>query len=158
MKFIADCHLGKIAKYLRIFGFDTLYFQSIDDNDIIEISHREQRLLLTSDKILYERMKHHNALYLLHAGFEEQLREIFHHYKLFDKCKPLSRCIKCNGELEKIEKQEVLEELKAKTKKYFDTFARCKECGRVYWHGDHYKNMLKFTDEFIAENKKETKF
>jgi uncharacterized protein with PIN domain len=73
MKFIADCHLGKIAKYLRIFGFDTLYFQSMDDDSIIEIAHKEQRYLLTSDKILYERMKHHNALYLVHAVFEEQL-------------------------------------------------------------------------------------
>lgn len=158
MKFIADCHLGKIAKYLRIFGFDTLYFQSIDDDDIIEIAQKEERALLTSDKVLYERMKHHNALYLAHAGFEEKLRDIFHHYKLFDKTKPLSRCIKCNGELEEIDKLEVIDELMAKTKKYFDTFARCKECGAVYWHGDHYKNMLKFVDEFIAKNKKETKF
>ncbi|MBE0515082.1 Mut7-C RNAse domain-containing protein [Sulfurimonas sp.] len=158
MKFIADCHLGKIAKYLRIFGFDTLYFQSIDDDDIIEIAQKEERVLLTSDKVLYERMRHHNALYLAHAGFEEHLREIFYHYKLFDKVKPLSICIKCNGELEEIDKLEIIDELKAKTKKYFDTFARCKECGRVYWHGDHYKNMLKFVDEFIAKYKKETEF
>ncbi|WP_345980870.1 Mut7-C RNAse domain-containing protein [Sulfurimonas sp. HSL3-2] len=158
MKFIADCHLGKIAKYLRIFGFNTLYFQSIDDDDIIEIAQKEERFLLTSDKILFQRMKHHDALYLVHAGFEEQLKEIFHHYKLFDKTRPLSRCIKCNGELEKIEKLEIIEELKAKTRKYFDTFEKCKECGTVYWHGDHYKNMLKFVDEFIAQNKKETKF
>lgn len=158
MKFIADCHLGKIAKYLRMFGFDTLYFQSIDDDDIIDIAAKEERFVLTSDKELYQRMKHHNALYLEHADFETQIKEIFRHYKLFDKCKPLSRCIKCNGELEKIDKQEVIEELKAKTKKHFDTFDKCKECGTVYWHGDHYKNMLKFVNDFIAENKKNSKF
>lgn len=158
MRFIADCHLGKIAKYLRIFGFDTLYFQSIDDDDIIDIAKKEERYLLTSDKILYQRMKHHNALYITHAGFEKQLKEIFHHYKLFDKCDPMSRCIRCNGVLKKIEKQEVIEELKAKTKKYFDTFYRCEECGKIYWHGDHYKNMLKFVNRFIAQNRKSTNY
>jgi len=153
MKFIADCHLGKIAKYLRIFGFDTLYFQSIDDDYIIEIAIKEERFVLTSDKELYRRLKNHNALYLEHADFETQLKEIFHHYGLFDKCKPLSRCIKCNGEIEKIDKLEAMQELKAKTTKYFNTFDRCKECGTVYWRGDHYKNMLKFVEEFIAKNK-----
>ena len=157
MKFIADCHLGKVAKYLRIFGFDTLYFQSIDDDDIIDIALKEDRFVLTSDKELYERMKKHNALYLVHAEFETQLKEVFAHYKLFDKVKPLSRCITCNGEIEHIDKQEVIDELKEKTKKYYDNFDRCKSCGRVYWHGDHYKNMLRFVQQFIAENKKETK-
>jgi len=155
MKFIADCHLGKIAKYLRIFGLDTLYFQTIDDNDILDIATKENRIILTSDKELFLRAKHLDALYIDHAKFEEQLQKIFWHYKLFDKVAPLSRCIKCNGKLKKIEKSEVIAELKMKTKKYFDIFHICEECGSVYWHGDHYKNMLKFVNKFIAKNKKE---
>lgn len=150
MKFIADCHLGKVAKYLRIFGFDTLFFQTIDDNDIIKIAEDEGRLVLTSDKELYKRMKKHNALYLPHADFETQLKEVFEHYNLFRQVNPLSRCIACNGELEKVDKQEIINELEEKTKKYFNDFDRCKNCGRVYWHGDHYKKMLKFVESFIT--------
>jgi len=154
MKFFADCHLGKIAKYLRVFGFDTLYFQTIDDDDIIDIAKKEDRFILTSDKELFLRVKHLDALYLSHAEFEEQLKKIFLHYKLFDKTAPLSRCIKCNGMLKKIDKKEVVADLKIKTKKYFDTFHICEECGSVYWQGDHYKNMLKFVKDFIAQNTK----
>lgn len=154
MKFIADCHLGKVAKYLRIFGFNTLYFQTIDDNDIIKIAEDEGRLVLTSDKELYERMKKHNTLYLSHADFQTQLKKVFEHYDLFDKVEPLSRCIACNGELEKVDKQEIIDELQEKTKKYFDNFDRCKNCGKVYWHGDHYKKMLQFVESFITNYNK----
>lgn len=154
MKFIADCHLGKIAKYLRIFGFDTLYFQTIDDDDIIDIAKREDRFILTSDKELYQRVKNLNALYLNHAKFEEQLKEIFRHYDLFDKCIPFSRCTECNEKLQKVQKSEIIDTLQLKTSKYFDTFEQCKGCAKVYWKGDHYKRMHKFVDEFIQKNKK----
>lgn len=157
MKFIADCHLGKVAKYLRIFGFDTLYFQSIDDNDILCIAQKEGRIILTSDRELYSRAKGLDAFYVLHARFEEQLERIFLHFKLFESCAPLSRCIKCNGNLVKIKKSEVIEELQSKTKKYFDNFYRCEACGSLYWHGDHYKNMLKFVNHFIAQHSKKRK-
>ena len=156
MKFFADCHLGKIAKYLRIFGFDTLYFQTIDDDDILDIATKEDRIILTSDKELFLRSKHLDALYVAHGEFEEQLKKIFWHYNLFDKSVPMSRCIKCNGKLKKIEKAEVISDLKIKTKKYFDTFHICEDCGSIYWPGDHHKNMLKFVNDFIAQNKKES--
>jgi len=152
MKFIADCHLGKIAKYLRIFGFDTLYFQSIDDDDIVTIAKEQNRLVLTSDKELYQRVKHLNGMYIQHADFLKQLKDIFNHYKLYDKCKPLSRCIECNGTVKAVDKDEIECILKPKTSKYFDYFEKCEVCSKVYWHGDHYKNMSKFVNDFL--NKK----
>ncbi len=151
MKFIADCHLGKIAKYLRIFGFDTLYFQTIDDNDIIKIAKKENRIVLTSDVELYQRLKDTNILYIYHGKFEEQLLEIFNYYNFFDKCVPFTLCIECNGELKNVLKNEVIDHIPPKTKLYHDDFLKCKECGKVYWQGDHFKKMQKFVNSFISK-------
>lgn len=150
MRFIADCHLGKVAKYLRLFGFDTLYFQTIDDNDIIDIAKKENRVVLTSDKELFERMKT-KALYIPHGEFEIQLKYIFLRFDLLDKINPFSRCIACNGKLEKVDKYSLMKDLKIKTKIFHDNFEKCKQCGKIYWHGDHYKKMFKFVNNFIKE-------
>ncbi len=150
MKFIADCHLGKVAKYLRIFGFDTLYFQSIDDNDIINIANQEGRIVLTSDKELYSRIKH-KALYIIHGEFEEQLRAIFKHSDLYKQINPFSICIECNGKLEKVSKNEVIDSVDLKTQIFHDNFDRCTKCGRIYWEGDHFKSMKAFVDVFLEK-------
>ncbi len=150
MKFIADCHLGKVAKYLRIFGFDTLYFQSIDDNDIINIANQEDRIVLTSDKELYSRIKH-KALYIIHGEFEEQLRAIFKHFDLYKQINPFSICIECNGKLEKVSKNEVIDSVDLKTQIFHDNFDRCTKCGRIYWEGDHFKSMKSFVDVFLEK-------
>lgn len=150
MKFIADCHLGKIAKYLRIFGFDTLYFQTIGDNNIINIAKKEERITLTSDKGLFERVKG-PKLYIPHGEFKVQLEYIFLRFDLLKKIKPFSRCIRCNGELEKVNKNEVIDDLLIKTKIFHDDFQKCTQCGRIYWHGDHYHKMYKFVNNFIKE-------
>ena len=153
MNFIADCHLGKIAKYLRIFGFNTLYFQSIDDNDIIDISKNKNRIILTSDRELYNRVSANNALYIYHGKFEDQLRTIFEHFDLYTKIKPFTICTECNGEIEMIHKSEAVNHIPAKTKLYHNDFYKCKKCGKIYWQGDHFKRMQNFVDNFIKEDK-----
>ncbi len=148
MKFIADCHLGKIAKYLRIFGFDTLYFQTIDDNDIIDIALSQNRIVLTSDKGLYERLKD-KTLYIPHGEFETQLKFIFTKLELGSKIDPFKRCIDCNGELVKVPKNEIIDEVALKTKIFHDNFQKCTGCGRIYWEGDHFKKMQLFIENFL---------
>lgn len=148
MKFLADCHLGKIAKYLRIFGFDTLYYQSIDDDDIITIAKKENRIVLTSDQGLYKRIPE-ITLYVEQDEFLNQLTFIFKELDLYHKIKPFTRCIDCNGKLKRVDKNTLIDDLKIKTKIFHDKFDQCSECKRVYWEGDHYKKMLQFIDEFL---------
>ncbi len=150
MKFFADCHLGKVAKYLRIFGFDTLYFQTIEDDEIINIANKENRIVLTSDKELYLRIKK-KALYIYHGKFEEQLRAIFKHFDLYKEIKPFSICIECNGKLEKVPKNEVIDNIELKTQIFHDNFERCTKCGKIYWKGDHFKRMKAFVDSFLEK-------
>lgn len=140
LKFIADCHLGKLAKYLRMMGFDTLFFNSIDDDDLVKLSAEEDRVILTRDKLLHER-KTSNTFYLHSIEHLEQLRELNKAFLIKNKMqKP--RCILCNVILAEIDKKEIADQLPKKVLKYFDFFETCPKCGRIYWHGSHYKRMM----------------
>ena len=100
--FIADCHLGKLAKYLRVMGFDTLYFNTIDDNDLIELADKEKRIILTRDRALHEREKA-PTFYLKPVENLEQLKILQEYFKI-KSYKFISRCIICNTQLQSIEK------------------------------------------------------
>ena len=141
--FIADCHLGKLAKYLRLMGLDTLYFPQIDDNELIDLANRECRIILTRDKGLYERKKARCSL-LKAVKTEKQLLEVIRRFHLKRFQAHFSRCIVCNEPLRVIEKGEILHRLPPKVIKYFFDFEICTKCDRIYWHGDHYKRMKAF--------------
>jgi hypothetical protein len=145
-KFIADCHLGRVAKYLRILGYDTLYFSHIEDNDLIKMANEEGRIILTRDRELSER-KHANAFLLKPTETQSQLKTILEHFHLSKKIEERSRCIVCNTPLEQVDKEEVIDQLPEGVKKHFEFFERCPGCGRIYWHGDHYRNMVSFLKE-----------
>ncbi len=138
--FIADCHLGKLAKYLRFMGFDTLYFPQIDDNDLIRLANKEGRTILTRDKELSERKKA-DCFLLQSIEMEKQLQEVIQVFELKKYHLDASRCIVCNEPLIVIAKEKVADRLPSKVIKYFDHFEICPECERIYWHGDHYKRM-----------------
>ncbi|QOP41494.1 Mut7-C RNAse domain-containing protein [Sulfurimonas marina] len=140
LKFIADCHLGKLAKYLRMMGFDTLFFNSIDDDELIALSAQEERIILTRDKLLHEN-KTSNTFYLHSINHLEQLRELNRAFLIKNK-REKPRCILCNVTLKEINKKEILDQLPKKVVKYFDFFEVCSKCGRVYWHGSHFKRMM----------------
>ncbi|MEN8302764.1 MAG: Mut7-C RNAse domain-containing protein [Campylobacterota bacterium] len=138
--FIADCHLGKLAKYLRVMGFDTLFFSTIDDNDLIELAKEQGRIILTRDRLLHERDKA-PTFYLGSIDNLEQLQELQAEYSIKE-YSLLSRCIVCNTRLQSIEKSKIEEKIPPKVKKYFTEFEICSKCERVYWRGDHYKRMM----------------
>ncbi len=144
--FIADCHLGKLAKYLRLIGLDTLYFAQIDDDALIDLAKKEKRVILTRDKALYERQEA-ECFYLESIQTEEQLREIIKAFKLKDQQQNFSRCIVCNEPLIRIDKEEIAQRLPPKVLKYFSHFEICTKCDRIYWHGDHYKRMKAFLED-----------
>ena len=147
--FIADCHLGKLAKYLRFIGLDTLYFPQIDDNDLIDLSNKEERVVLTRDRVLYERKKA-DCFLLKAVGMEEQLQEIIRAFHLQNSHAHASRCIVCNEPLQVVQKEDVMGKIPLKVSKYFSHFEICKKCDRIYWHGDHYKRMKASVEKIFA--------
>ena len=150
-KFIADCHLGKLAKYLRIMGFDTLFFPHIDDDDLIIIANKEKRIILTRDRELSQR-KNAPVLFLEPTDTKEQLKMLIKYYKLKEHPAPFSRCIVCNTPLQVIEKKNIIERLPEKVIKHFDYFEYCPACDRIYWQGDHYRHMMEFLEQVLKES------
>jgi len=143
-KFIADCHLGKLTKYLRILGYDTLYFPHIEDSQIIDLSLKEDRIILTRDRELSQRKKA-NAFYLEPTQIKAQLKILFEHFGL-SKSILRSRCTICNKPLQIVKKEDILSLLPEGVKKHFDDFEQCPGCRRIYWHGDHYRNMMRLIE------------
>lgn len=147
-KFIADCHLGKLAKYLRLMGVDTLYFSHIDDDKLIVMADHEDRTILTRDRSLSER-KNAPVFFLEPVDTKEQLRTLIEQFGLKDHHEPFSRCIVCNTPLEVIEKDRIIDSLPKQVQKNFDYFEYCPTCDRVYWKGDHYQHMMTFLEEVL---------
>jgi uncharacterized protein len=145
--FIADCHLGRLAAYLRMLGFDTLYRVDYQDDELAEVAARENRILLTRDRRLLMRKTlcyGYCPRSLEPAG---QLIELIHRYDLIDHASPFSRCMRCNGPLDPVAKATVLHRLKPLTKRYFDDFSQCRACNHVYWKGSHPQHMQKLIED-----------
>ena len=150
-KFIADCHLGKLAKYLRLMGFDTLFFPHIEDDKLIIIANEENRIILTRDRDLSQR-KNAPVFFLEPTDTRAQLKTLIECYDLKEHPTPFSRCIVCNTPLQVIEKEKITDSLPEKVKKNFNYFEYCPTCDRIYWQGDHYKNMIKFLAQVLKES------
>jgi uncharacterized protein with PIN domain len=140
--FILDGHLGKLARLLRMLGLDALYCQEVEDSEIVRLAAAEQRIILTRDRGLLKHASVTHGYCVRSQEPLEQAREVLRRYNLYSLVKPLSRCIRCNGALERVEKNTVLSRLPPRTILYYDAFYRCRICGHIYWPGSHYQNML----------------
>lgn len=144
LRFIADVHLGRLARYLRMCGFDTLFEQYYDDREIIDLSVKEGRIILTRDKDLLKSKKVRNG-HLVHSDVPvEQIREILSACNAAEMIKPFTRCMECNGVMEPVGKKEIIDRLMPMTRDYYDEFKRCSTCGRIYWEGSHFIRMKSF--------------
>ncbi|QMU28025.1 Mut7-C RNAse domain-containing protein [Adhaeribacter radiodurans] len=146
-KFILDVHLGKLAKNLRLLGFDTLYRTDYDNKTIVQLAGAEERIILTRDVGL---LKHKTVLwgYWLRSQHpEKQLTEVLAYFKFLPPFQPFTRCLVCNGILAWVPKETVLEQLPPKTKLYFQEFYQCQNCLRVLWKGSHYDRMQVFVQQ-----------
>jgi hypothetical protein len=150
-KFVLDGHLGRLASYLRMLGFDTSYRNDFGDVELAEISVVEKRILLTRDRGLLKRDKVTHGFLIKTRDPKEQLLSVVRRFELGRLINPFSRCISCNGMLELVEKDNVIDQLEPKTKKYFNKFKRCSICRKVYWAGSHHERMLKLIDWIIRE-------
>ena len=142
LAFVADVHLGKLAKALRILGFDTIYENDISDKTIVEVAEKEQRIVLTRDIGLLKHKSIKSGYWLRNQLVDDQLQEVIRRFDLVPQVRLFKRCLVCNGEIEEVTKEAVLERLPPKTIMYFNEFFQCSVCNRVYWKGSHYDNML----------------
>jgi len=142
--FILDVHLGKLAKYLRMLGFDALYRNDNDDPEIIRISLSEHRIILTRDIGLLKVKTVTHAYFVRSQHPKGQLAEVMKYFDLYQAIDPFNRCIKCNGQLEPVEKGKIIHRLEPLTIKYFKEFYRCTDCQSIFWEGSHYEHMQRF--------------
>jgi uncharacterized protein with PIN domain len=140
--FILDVHLGKLARHLRLLGFDTLYDRDRSDRELAESSAREQRILLTRDVGLLKRRIVTHGYYVRESDPRAQLAEVVARLDLARRIRPFTRCLNCNGELEPIDKKEVADRLEPRTRRHFEEFWMCRECKNIYWRGSHYDKLL----------------
>jgi len=147
--FILDQHLGRLAAYLRMMGFDTLYRNDYHDEELAQVSHDETRILLTRDIGLLKRSAVIYGYFVRETDRRKQLAEITNRFHLKDEVIPFSRCMKCNGIVESVSADEVADQLPEGTARYYDTFHRCTSCGQVYWKGAHHQRMQALLDEVL---------
>jgi uncharacterized protein with PIN domain len=140
-KFICDLHIGSLARYLRMAGFDTLYRDNYEKNEIVTCSLTELRTILTKDRELLKRKDVTHGYWIRNIDAAGQLKEVIKRFHLEDSFRPFSRCIECNGLISTVEKEKVYDRLEENTKKYFNEFFTCVSCGKIYWKGSHFKKM-----------------
>ncbi|OGU57743.1 MAG: twitching motility protein PilT [Ignavibacteria bacterium RBG_13_36_8] len=140
-KFILDVHLGKLAKYMRMLGLDTLYSNSYNDEEIIKISLKEKRTILTKDRGILKRNEVTHGYWVRSTNSEKQIAEIIERFDLKQSVSQFSRCLECNKLLTKIKKENIIDRIPPKVRAQHEDYYICKECDRIYWAGSHYDKM-----------------
>jgi uncharacterized protein len=147
--FILDVHLGTLARYLRMIGFDSLYGDVSDDHEIVRIASDEGRIILTRDRGLLKHGMVTRGYWVRSTIPLEQVAEVIARFDLAGLAKPFTRCLRCNGIVREIDKSDVLDILDENTARFFNRFTQCKSCGNVYWEGSHYELMRKLLQSMV---------
>lgn len=148
--FVADAHLGGLARLLRMAGFDTLYDNSFEDAEIAAISFSQERIVLTRDRDLLMRKEILHGCYVRALKAEEQARQVLTRYRLAPLARPFSLCLHCNMALRTVDKPEVEDGLPPQVRALHHEFSRCDCCGRVYWKGSHWRRMDALLQRLLA--------
>lgn len=152
-KFILDVHLGKLARFLRRFNFDTAYSNNYSDSEIVEIAEKKNRIILTRDLGVLIRKKVKWGCFIKYDDPQKQLKQVFKRYDLAQYYKgEESRCVDCNTVLINIDKAKIIERLEEKTKKYFNEFKICPDCAKIYWRGSHYHQTENILEDILDKD------
>lgn len=140
-RFVLDINLGKLAKRLRLLGFDSLYRNDWRDAELADVAASEGRIVLTRDRRLLYAKRITHGYWVRAVQAERQVEEVLRRFDLYRLIRPFARCLACNGELAPVAKAEVLDRLEPRTRLYYEVFYRCGDCGKIYWEGSHVDNM-----------------
>lgn len=151
-RFVLDVHLGRLASYLRMLGFDTLFPENYDDEHLAAISGAQRRTLLTRDRGLLKRKNVTRGYYVRATNSREQVIEVVRRFDLFRLIAPFKRCVTCNGLLVPVDKDAIRDRLEPDTQAYYDDFRMCEDCGQVFWQGTHFARMQAFIDEIRSHD------
>jgi hypothetical protein len=144
MKFLADDMLGRLAKWLRILGYDTVYVSGISDDELLRLAVREGRILLTRDLELAQKTPKGNCLFIRSHGYWTQLKEVLEGLELKVRSSRLfSICLECNTQVAKVTKKNLKGRMPSYAYAHHKTFWQCPHCCKIFWRGSHYENTLK---------------
>ncbi len=139
--FVADGHLGKLVRDLRLLGIDVVYDRDAEDRQLVAIATAQQRALLTRDRRLLMHSALRHGCYLRSQNPFEQTTEVLRRFELGALIRPFSRCLRCNAPLRPVAKAAVVDRLEPLTKIYYERFRNCSGCGQIYWSGSHFDKL-----------------
>jgi uncharacterized protein with PIN domain len=146
-RFVLDIHLGRLARTLRLLGFDSVWRNDITDDELATISVGEKRILLTRDRGLLKRAKVTHGYLVQETDRRRQIVEILRRFDLFGVIASFGRCLECNGVLELVAKEEVEHRLQSRTRRDYNDFRTCPDCDRIYWQGSHYDRLAALVED-----------
>ncbi|KZS82038.1 Mut7-C RNAse domain-containing protein [Mycobacterium persicum] len=148
-RFVVDVNLGRLARLLRLLGLDVWWSSAADDPALVDVSVAQQRILLTRDRGLLKRRAVTHGLFVHSQNPEEQTLEVIRRLDLRQRLAPFTRCVRCNGRLAAVSKDEVMDRLEPLTRRYYQEFNHCLDCGRIYWAGSHHARLVRQVDTLL---------
>ena len=149
-RFVADAHLGGLARLLRLTGFDTLYDNHFEDREIEAVARRDGRIVLTRDRELLKHRGITHGCYVHALEPARQLAELFERLDLARSARPFSLCLQCNSPLREIAKAQVEARLPPAVRARHQRFSTCDSCGRIFWEGSHWRRMRAQVDALLS--------
>lgn len=150
-RFVVDVNLGRLARYLRLLGFDTLYRNDYVDRDLVRICSEQGRIVLTRDRNLLKHAAITHGCFVHNTQPLRQIEEVIRRLDLSGSAEPFKRCVRCNGLLQSVDKSAVADRLPPLTRRYYEVFWRCGVCGQLFWQGAHYQRMMELVEGLVGK-------
>jgi uncharacterized protein len=150
-RFVVDVNLGRLARLLRLVGFDVHYDRRLDDDALADVSDEEHRIVLTRDRRLLQRRQVTHGLFVRADRPFDQIVDVLRRLDLGRRLAPFTRCLRCGGLLTEVTKADVLDHLEPLTRVHYNDFARCEGCGQVYWNGSHHRRLDQLVETIVCE-------
>lgn len=150
VRFVLDGHLGRLAAYLRMCGFDTVYRRDATDDELAQVASSDERILLSRDVGLLKRSAIRRGAFVRNERPPDQLVEVLRRFDLAGLVLPFARCLRCNGLLEPVDREAVRPDVPPRVFGEQSAFRRCAACGGIYWRGSHHARMTRLLEQTLA--------